>query len=438
MAAEVAEKFHNMNTAIVICCNKTDECLLPELTKNLNQVYPDAAIWVAPCAKNPPQTTLPLTPSIRWHTDKVSDDILAALYHTGADVAAKIDADTWHLKPYLFDMQGCQAAGIQWGDRPCYFLGLGYALTRSAIIKIMATQACGKCRSIEEDQAISWRVRTAFPNGVWLHSVGTARRIDSYTQEMDASVIHLGVTSDRATVWKDQQQLVNGGNYTPKHKVLISLTTTPRRLEICHLAIASLLNQSIPCHVRLCIPEQMQRTGEKYDKEKIVTLQREFPLLEIVRCNDYGPAAKLIPSLSHSGDECLIIADDDILYPYRFAERLARSLEESTADVVANRINTMHGKRVAQGFSGIAFLARNCKGLVKKCVDLLSVSIDTWEADDIVISHVFQPSAAKYTSHVEPLEMDMGDSLKNARGIEHNQRYKKAIVEIDQTQRQNT
>jgi len=434
MAAAEVEKFHNMNTAIVICCNKTDECLLPELKKNLNRVYPNSAIWVAPCAKNPPRTTLPLTPSIRWHTDKVSDDILAALYHTGAGMVAKIDADTWHLKPYLFDMQGCQATGIQWGDRPCYFLGLGYALTRSAIVKIMATQACGKCRSIEEDQAISWRVRTAFPNGVWLHSVGTARRIDSYTQEMDASVIHLGVTSDRATVWKDQQQLVNGGNYTPKHKVLISLTTTPRRLEICHLAIASLLNQSIPCHVRLCIPMRMQRTGEEYDEAKIIALQDTFSDLEIFRCPDYGPATKLIPSLYLSDDECLIIADDDILYPYRFAERLARSLEESDSGSVANRVNTMHGKRVAQGFSGMAFLARNCKELAKKCVDLLSGSIDTWEADDIVISHVFQPSAAKYTSHVEPLEMDMGDSLKNARGLGHNQRYKAAIEEITKNQ----
>jgi hypothetical protein len=180
-----------MTTAIIICCNKADEVLLPALQTNLAAVYPDANLFVAPCSKNPPTTTLPLTSQLYWRTPTITRDILQAMYLTGAQQVAKIDVDTWHLKPYLFEGQQ-SLRGIQWADNPHFILGIGYSLTQQALITLLAQEPCEKCNKIEEDQHLTWMARSRFPNDIHMLPVGTARKASTYTGQADACVLHLG------------------------------------------------------------------------------------------------------------------------------------------------------------------------------------------------------------------------------------------------------
>jgi hypothetical protein len=187
-----------MKKAIVICCDKADEVLLERLERNLLTIYPDASIFVAPCAVNPPSTFLPQVSPLRWNTAYISSDILRAMYETGGDYVAKIDADTWHIRPYLFDSIS-ELSGIQWAQNPHNVLGIGYTLKRSAIVDLMASEPCAKCNRTKEDQVISWAARKKYPNGIFMHPVGTARKASTYNGQEDVCVVHLGCDEERST-----------------------------------------------------------------------------------------------------------------------------------------------------------------------------------------------------------------------------------------------
>jgi hypothetical protein len=196
-----------MTKAIIICCDFADSILLPRLEENLRLIYPDAELFVAPCAKNPPDTSLSCTSALRWNTGFISPDILQAMYSTDADYVAKIDADTWHVAPYLFEKTNA-LSGIQWAQNPHNVLGIGYTLSRSAIIELMASEPCKRCDSTKEDQVISWIARKAFPNDIFMHPVGTARKASTYDNQSDCCVVHLGCDADRSTRVEFQEILL--------------------------------------------------------------------------------------------------------------------------------------------------------------------------------------------------------------------------------------
>lgn len=195
-----------MTTSIIICCNKQDEVLLPALEKNLASIYPEASVFVAPCSVNPPDTTLPVVSPLRWRTNYITQDILKAMYLTCSDQVAKIDADTWHVKPYLFN--GNQALrGIQWAHNPHFVLGLGYSMTKKAILELSVQEPCQTCERTEEDQHLMWLARQRFPNDIHMLPVGTARKASTYAGQEDTCVVHLGCDQDPASRLRYQQQL---------------------------------------------------------------------------------------------------------------------------------------------------------------------------------------------------------------------------------------
>ena len=82
--------------------------------------------------------------------------------------------------------------------------------------------------------------------------------------------------------------------------------------------IESLLNQTHKdIKVNFNIPFIYKRTGERYIlPEWLVKLSEEDGRLTIVRCEDFGPTTKLIPTLSMvvSPDDIIIVVDDDVVY----------------------------------------------------------------------------------------------------------------------------
>lgn len=96
--------------------------------------------------------------------------------------------------------------------------------------------------------------------------------------------------------------------------IIVCLTTIPSRLGDLDQTLKSLLDQSrSPQHIRLYLPRWSIREAREYEVPSFLTQLRS---LEIIRCEDYGPATKFIPALQDLPlEQSLLIVDDDRLYP---------------------------------------------------------------------------------------------------------------------------
>jgi len=110
-----------------------------------------------------------------------------------------------------------------------------------------------------------------------------------------------------------------------KSKVIVSLTTIPRRIANIELTIRSLLNQSVkPDKIILNIPY----TYHRFPNEEIIIPESLLQLVTINRCdNDYGPATKLLGLVNVSeikDNDIVIVCDDDRIYDIDFVSELIK------------------------------------------------------------------------------------------------------------------
>lgn len=94
---------------------------------------------------------------------------------------------------------------------------------------------------------------------------------------------------------------------------VVSLTSLPSRLPFLAMTLKSLLRQTRPPRrIRLNLPAFSRREQKAY---VIPVWLEELQSVEIVQCEDYGPATKLLPSLSLPADQKIVVVDDDRIYP---------------------------------------------------------------------------------------------------------------------------
>ena len=96
----------------------------------------------------------------------------------------------------------------------------------------------------------------------------------------------------------------------------VSLTSIPSRIDNIQETIFSIKNQTMkPIKIFLNLPFKFRRFPEyKFTEEQIDRLNKFN--LEISRCEDYGPATKLMGSISKikKDYDCVILIDDDNIY----------------------------------------------------------------------------------------------------------------------------
>ena len=98
-------------------------------------------------------------------------------------------------------------------------------------------------------------------------------------------------------------------------KFCVSLTTIPSRIKNVHKTIENLNNQTIkPDKIFLNIPFEYKRfINDKINENDINELKKLN--IEITRCEDFGPATKLMGSLEKVKNyDFVILIDDDHLY----------------------------------------------------------------------------------------------------------------------------
>ncbi len=106
--------------------------------------------------------------------------------------------------------------------------------------------------------------------------------------------------------------------WKPPFRVVVSLTTTPGRLDNIGKTIASIASQSVrPDAIHLNVPRGAMARHPSMSYPDTLSSSRyswiDEPLLCINRTLDYGPATKLLPTLEYetSPDTRIVVVDDD-------------------------------------------------------------------------------------------------------------------------------
>ena len=123
------------------------------------------------------------------------------------------------------------------------------------------------------------------------------------------------------------------------HKVFVSLTSIPSRIPNLHYTINSLLGQyQMIDKIIVNIPFKYHR----FDDPIIIPLfLRLNDKIIINRCEDYGPATKLLGLLANSDikpepEDIIIICDDDRNYPLDFVKDLVTSVNKHSNYCITN------------------------------------------------------------------------------------------------------
>jgi hypothetical protein len=100
-----------------------------------------------------------------------------------------------------------------------------------------------------------------------------------------------------------------------KHVVIVSITTSPRRIKLMKNTLDSILNQTYPPDlIRINIPKQFKRTGQTYEIPDFIQNNNKIQIFQYEE--DYGPIMKLLPTLSDYSEHPnanIIYVDDDVL-----------------------------------------------------------------------------------------------------------------------------
>lgn len=136
---------------------------------------------------------------------------------------------------------------------------------------------------------------------------------------------NVGPTSLACTLWRAatirSRAATAAARPARPERLVVSLTTTPRRARNLAGVLSSLLDQTEPPdRVILALPWE-SRFGESYPPARDLKLPAG---VDIVPCRDDGPATKLLPTLALEPGALVVVVDDDVIYPRSLLATLLR------------------------------------------------------------------------------------------------------------------
>ena len=120
------------------------------------------------------------------------------------------------------------------------------------------------------------------------------------------------------------------------HALVVSLTSYPRRFDILHLTIKSLLAQDVAADaVVLWLAHE--------DVRKLPDTVRRLERfgLTIRATDDLRSYKKIIPALAEYPDACIVTADDDVYYPRHWLRTFCEAYRPGAREVLCHRAHRM-------------------------------------------------------------------------------------------------
>jgi sulfur carrier protein ThiS len=104
-------------------------------------------------------------------------------------------------------------------------------------------------------------------------------------------------------------------------RLIVSMTTIPGRASRIVPVLRSLLDQSCPAdRILLAWPSHSRRTNAPYPVPPALPAG-----VELLACEDQGPATKLLAALQVEPETAIVAVDDDVVYPKDFLETLLKA-----------------------------------------------------------------------------------------------------------------
>lgn len=175
------------------------------------------------------------------------------------------------------------------------------------------------------------------------------------------------------------------------HEVHVCLTTIPERLVSTHFqnVIRSLLRQQFPIkRIILNIPHVFQKTGQPYPD--IPAWIKKQEKIVINRCDDQGPATKLLGSFELIPEEdVIVIVDDDIIYREECIQRLYQQWQHHPEAVISHAIMNRESFKEVMGFGGYMFQKKVLNGILNYPHPTSCMKVDdTWISAFLSSHHI--------------------------------------------------
>jgi hypothetical protein len=213
-------------------------------------------------------------------------------------------------------------------------------------------------------------------------------------------------------------------------EIIVTLSTSPTRLNDIKSTLDSMLNQSIkPTKIFINVPYVFKRTGEGYDNNKLENIKNIDSRIQINRCEDKGPITKVLETLklNTNPDSIIIIMDDDIIYNNDTIEKLTSELKKNPDKVIAGSIFKHENIDIVEGFKTICFHRKIFKDDFFDFVNKTNSYVHCYKSDDFIISHYLNKNninAIKSDINIQILNHGLqSDALQNQDNIDHHQRY---------------
>lgn len=116
-----------------------------------------------------------------------------------------------------------------------------------------------------------------------------------------------------------------------KEKIVVSLTSYPRRISTVWITIETLLRQSVKPDAIILWLADSQFDSVKSLPGELLNLQKRG--LSIRFCDDLRSHKKYYYAMQRYPEDIIILADDDMFYPYNTIEKLMKMHEKYPSDI---------------------------------------------------------------------------------------------------------
>ena len=169
--------------------------------------------------------------------------------------------------------------------------------------------------------------------------------------------------------------------------IYVSISTIPQRIKNLNESVKSLLNQTKkPDKIFINIPFKYQRFTEIIKDDQIPKFDSN--LIEITRCEDCGPATKLLGSLNKLEKNSLVIlADDDHVYENYMIEKFFYFYSKAPNNAYSFYVHPLGKFGIGQGADGFAINTNHLKGIKNFYDKIVKDHKELFLYDDLWISY---------------------------------------------------
>ena len=169
--------------------------------------------------------------------------------------------------------------------------------------------------------------------------------------------------------------------------IYVSISTIPPRIKNLNESVKSLLNQTKkPDKIFINIPFKYERFTDIVKDDQIPKFDNN--LIEITRCEDYGPATKLLGSLSKLEKNSLVIlADDDHVYENYMIEKFFYFYSKAPNNAYSFYVHPLGKFGIGQGADGFAINTNHLTGIKNFYDKVVKNNKELFLYDDLWISY---------------------------------------------------